>query len=160
MKWNGPYFNDPVYTWEAFQELSANYVDTEFRYGIFIHERLIGIVSAYYEDGELQKWLEIGIVLYDEGVWGKNIGTRAMTSWLNHLFEMTDLPHIGFTTWSGNLRMIRLAQKIGMIEEGRIRKVRFWQKCILRKAERGDIIDLITRFSNLQMRGALFEKYT
>jgi hypothetical protein len=30
----------------------------------------------------------------------------------------------------------------------------------LRKTERGDIIDLITRFSNLQMRGALFEKYT
>ena len=127
MRCNGPYFNDPVYTWEEFQQLSINYLDNDFRYGVFVHEQLIGIVSAYYEDGELQKWLEIGIVLYDEGIWGKNIGTRAMKIWINHLFEMNDLPHIGFTTWSGNLGMIRLGQKIGMTEEGRVRKVRFWQ---------------------------------
>ncbi|GAX46510.1 GNAT family N-acetyltransferase [Pseudolactococcus reticulitermitis] len=127
MKWNGPYFKDSVYTWDEFQALSSDYLNNELRYGIFEHAQLIGVVSAYYEDGDLQKWLEVGIVLYEERVWGKDIGTRVMKLWLTHLFEMTDLPHIGFTTWSGNLGMIRLGQKIGMTEEGRIRKVRFWQ---------------------------------
>ena len=51
MRWNGPYFNDPVYTWEEFQQLSINYLDNDFRYGVFVHEQLIGIVSAYYEVG-------------------------------------------------------------------------------------------------------------
>ena len=86
MKWNGPYFKDPVYTWEAFQKLSANYLNNEFRYGIFVNEQIIGIVSAYYEDNDIEKWLEIGIVLYDESIWGRNIGTRAMKLWINHLF--------------------------------------------------------------------------
>lgn len=44
--------------------------------------------------------------------------------WIDHLFDdVTDLPHIGFTTWSGNKRMMQLGMKL----EGQIRQVRFWQ---------------------------------
>lgn len=48
--------------------------------------------------------------------------------WIDHLFnDVTDLPHIGFTTWSGNKRMMHLGDKLGMKLEWQIRQVRFWQ---------------------------------
>lgn len=127
LQWNGPYFHDPIYTWSEFQSRAERYINNDLYYGVFDKDKLIGSVSAYYEDGDLQRWLEVGIVLYDDSIWGKSIGTRAMKLWLSHLFAEIDLPHISFTTWSGNLGMIRIAQKLGMTEEGRIRKVRFWQ---------------------------------
>jgi RimJ/RimL family protein N-acetyltransferase len=127
LNWNGPYFHDPVYTWSEFQEQAERYINNDFRYGIFDQDKLIGMVSAYYEDGDLQRWLDVGIILYDDQLWGRQIGTRALKLWLSHLFAMVELPHIGLTTWSGNLGMIRIAQKLGMTEEARIRKVRFWQ---------------------------------
>jgi RimJ/RimL family protein N-acetyltransferase len=36
------------------------------------------------------------------------------------------LVHIGLTTWSGNQRMIRFAERLGMKLEGRLRKCRFY----------------------------------
>ncbi|MGO1990053.1 GNAT family N-acetyltransferase, partial [Mammaliicoccus vitulinus] len=36
----------------------------------------------------------------------------------------TDANRIGISTWSGNIRMIKVASKTGMIEEARIRKGR------------------------------------
>jgi RimJ/RimL family protein N-acetyltransferase len=36
------------------------------------------------------------------------------------------LVRIGLTTWSGNQRMIRCAEKLGMKLEGRLRKCRFY----------------------------------
>ena len=45
------------------------------------------------------------------------------TRWL---FENVDVPRIGMTTWSGNRRMMRCAEKAGFKMEGRIRKVRYY----------------------------------
>ncbi|GMK48630.1 hypothetical protein PghCCS26_57600 [Paenibacillus glycanilyticus] len=36
------------------------------------------------------------------------------------------LVRVGLTTWSGNNRMIRCAEKLGMTMEARIRKVRLY----------------------------------
>ncbi|GFH42147.1 hypothetical protein Hs30E_06980 [Lactococcus hodotermopsidis] len=71
--------------------------------------------------------MAIGLVLYAETTWGRQIGSRALKLWLTHLFATVDLPHIGFTIWSGNMGMIRIGQKLGMSEEAQIRKVRYWQ---------------------------------
>ncbi|MGM0126181.1 hypothetical protein IGI37_003610 [Enterococcus sp. AZ194] len=61
-------------------------------------------------------------------VWQKGIGRKAAEQWLDILFEQEkELLHIGFTTWSGNERMMKLGQRIGLKEEGRIRQVRFWE---------------------------------
>jgi RimJ/RimL family protein N-acetyltransferase len=47
---------------------------------------------------------------------------------LEHLLTVyPELTHVGFTTWSGNLGMMRLGERSGMQLEGRIRKVRYWQ---------------------------------
>lgn len=37
------------------------------------------------------------------------------------------LPHVGFTTWSGNKGMQVLGEKVGMTKEGVIRNVRYWK---------------------------------
>ncbi|MCH4165566.1 MAG: GNAT family N-acetyltransferase, partial [Lentilactobacillus diolivorans] len=60
--------------------------------------------------------------------WGNHIGSTALKLWIDHLFtDVTQLPHIGFTTWSGNKRMMALGDRIGMKLEGQIRQVRYWQ---------------------------------
>ena len=84
------------------------------------------MVTYYYED-EMRKWLEVGIVLYAGKQWGKGIGTRVLHLWIDHLFKEVDLPRIGLTTWSGNVRMIRVAEKLGMTMEARVRKVRYYE---------------------------------
>lgn len=54
------------------------------------------------------------------------MGTKALKLWIDYIFNhINNLEHIGLTTWSGNHRMMRVAEKIGMTKEAQIRKVRF-----------------------------------
>ena len=44
------------------------------------------------------------------------------------IFQETDaLEHIGMTTWNGNGAMMAVAEKLGFLKEGQIRKVRYYQ---------------------------------
>ncbi|WP_125581349.1 GNAT family N-acetyltransferase [Lacticaseibacillus suibinensis] len=125
-KWNGPYFHDVAPTLAEFLA-ARRWVANPLRQVIVSDGELVGAISAYYEDGDLKRWLEVGLVIYREGLWGQHLGRQALRLWLTHLFAITDLPHLGFTTWSGNERMLRLGAAVGMKEEGRIRQVCFWQ---------------------------------
>ncbi|MFZ2951758.1 MAG: GNAT family protein [Streptococcus suis] len=70
----------------------------------------------------------MGIVIYQQKYWNGGYGTRALKLWMDHIFQTnTELEHIGLTTWSDNHRMMRAAEKIGMIKEAQIRKVRYWK---------------------------------
>lgn len=74
------------------------------------------------------RWLEIGIVIYDEKYWNGGYGTEALRQWITKTFnDYPETEHIGLTTWSGNIRMMKAAEKLGMLQEARIRKVRYWQ---------------------------------
>ncbi|MDR0921554.1 MAG: GNAT family N-acetyltransferase [Lactobacillales bacterium] len=130
LNWNGPYFNDPIYTKEEFmKKIVPRYIHSEKRYAIEVAGEVIGEISWYYEDKKLERWLEIGLAIFDNAEWGQGYGSRALKLWIDYLFnEVTDLPHIGLTTWSGNERMLKVAQKVGLKEEGCIRKVRYWQE--------------------------------
>ncbi|MDI6739387.1 MAG: GNAT family N-acetyltransferase [Candidatus Edwardsbacteria bacterium] len=64
---------------------------------------------------------EFGIDFPDDTHWGRGLGTEALTRWIDHLFRERNLSRIGFTTWSGNPRMIALGEKLGFSHEGRIR---------------------------------------
>lgn len=77
-----------------------------------------GIVS-YYWGHEPPKWLEMGIILHEAGSRGKGIGTRALKLWTIHLFSTFPLVRVGFTTWAGNERVIRVGEKLGMQIEAR-----------------------------------------
>lgn len=66
------------------------------------------------EDRKAQRWA-VGIDICDSAYWSGGWGTRALTGYIHyHLKEgYTDL----YTqTWSGNVRMIALAQKLGFRE--------------------------------------------
>ncbi|MCC4798419.1 GNAT family N-acetyltransferase [Enterovibrio norvegicus] len=90
------------------------------------HGEAIGYLSCYWED-QSTRWLEVGITLFTSQHWGKQLGRKALTLWISYLFEHHDVARIGLTTWSGNPRMMKCAKALGMSEEGRMRKVRFYQ---------------------------------
>lgn len=87
---------------------------------------IVGIVSYYWEC-KATRWLEAGIVIFNNICWGKQLGKKAMIAWVSNLFEsLNNIERIGLTTWSGNKRMMKCAESIGFHLEGRIRKVRYY----------------------------------
>lgn len=78
---------------------------------------LLGEVSYTWRSKETN-WMEIGIVIFDESYWGRGLGTQALKLWITELFkEHAEIVRIGFSTWSGNLGMVKLAAKLGMKQE-------------------------------------------
>lgn len=80
----------------------------------------IGSVNHYYIDKNYDYTKEkllsaIGIGIRDSNYWGKGLGTKAFRLYIQYLFEN------GFTelytqTWSGNIRMIKVAETLGFKE--------------------------------------------
>ncbi len=124
-KWDAPYYPHHSKTYEEFLKQSDSWVNQADRWAIEVDGKVIGAVTYYWEH-EPSKWLEMGVLLYESERWGQGIGTRALALWINHLFETLPLVRVGLTTWSGNQRMIRVAEKVGMQMEARIRKVRYY----------------------------------
>lgn len=124
-KWDAPYFSHKSMPYDQFLKRKTDWIGTDDYWVICVDEEVCGTTSYYFEDDQ-QKWLEMGIVLYQSPNWGKGIGTRALKLWMNHIFNELPLVRVGLTTWSGNDRMIRVAEKIGMQMEARIRKVRYY----------------------------------
>lgn len=86
--------------------------------------QIIGEVNWYWKSIETN-WMEVGIVIFDESYWGKGIGYEALNLWIDHIFNTyKQLVRIGLTTWSGNIGMMKLSEKLGMNIEARYRKAR------------------------------------
>ncbi len=86
--------------------------------------KIAGSCSWYWKSKETN-WLEVGIVVFDDTQWSKGIGTRALREWITLIFEEhPEIVRIGLSTWSGNQRMVRLAEKIGLHREACYRKAR------------------------------------
>ncbi len=126
-KWNGPYIpekkmtkDEHQHSWMNEDEISAG-VPTSLV--IIAEGKVIGYVGAYWIDKNTN-WLETGIVIYDPAYWNGGYGTEAYKLWIDFLFASTDLHRLGMSTWSGNERMIRVAERLGMTQEARIRKAR------------------------------------
>ncbi len=84
----------------------------------------LGVVTWYWESRETN-WPGVGIVVYPESEWGKGIGYQALGLWTDYLFQaLPDISRLDLRTWSGNLGMIRLAQKLGYVQEARFRRAR------------------------------------
>ncbi|MBB6624167.1 GNAT family N-acetyltransferase [Clostridium gasigenes] len=85
---------------------------------------IIGQVNWYWKSKETL-WMEVGIIIFNENYWGKGLGYEALKMWINEIFrENPKLIRIGITTWSGNKRMMKLAEKLGMKKEAVYRKAR------------------------------------
>ncbi len=87
--------------------------------------RHIGWVSAYYiddrfewvgkaEDGQTVH-LALGIDICESDVRGCGIGTNALRAFMNYYFEH-GFDELYTQTWSGNVRMLRCADKLGFVE--------------------------------------------
>ncbi len=90
--------------------------------------RHIGWVSSYRID-ENYEWVgksedgqtvyrAVGIDICEPDLHGKGIGTKALRAFMNYYFE-NGANELYTQTWSGNVRMIRCAEKLGFAECGR-----------------------------------------
>ncbi|MFE4037240.1 MULTISPECIES: GNAT family N-acetyltransferase [Priestia] len=126
-KWNAPYIPERrltkekyINSWKKEYEL---FPSVPRILAIIINEKTVGTVSCYWVDKHTN-WLETGIVIYDPDYWSGGYGAEAYRMWVDFLFESTHLHRLGMSTWSGNIRMIKTAAKIGMKEEARVREAR------------------------------------
>lgn len=85
----------------------------------------IGTVNSYGDKGN-QDHRYVGIRICEDSLINKGLGTEALTLWIDYLFKTYDLHHIGLETWSFNIRMIRVAEKLGFRDEGCERELRKW----------------------------------
>jgi len=82
--------------------------------------RHIGFVN-YYDLDEQARRAYVGVALPEEETWGQGYGTEALKLLLGHLFGVMALEEVRTATWSGNVRMMRVAEKCGFQEIGRSR---------------------------------------
>jgi RimJ/RimL family protein N-acetyltransferase len=126
--WDAPYFPHPKPNYKAYVKGTEKKIkegrDNQ-RMAIVVNETIIGTVTYYWENRDT-KWLEAGIGIYRPEYWNGGYGTEALALWVEHLFATLDIPRVGITTWSGNERMMKAAEKIGMVLEGRLRKCRYY----------------------------------
>ena len=126
-KWDAPYFPFVRQEFAAFQEGLRSKLMKD-PYSKFLIEKdgeIIGIVTYYWEH-EPSRWLEIGITIYNSAYWNGGYGTEALNMYIDFLFKHMTIGRIGLTTWSGNSRMMKVAEKLGMQLEGRMRKCRYY----------------------------------
>lgn len=132
-KWNGPYY--PLVSAEELQQelkkRRENILQKNFsnpRQFLVIADKnsnnFLGTVSWYWQSKETN-WLSNGIVIHDTKHRSKGIGFEALGLWNQYLFDnMPDIVRLDLRTWSGNLKMMRLAEKLGYTLEARFRKAR------------------------------------
>jgi len=127
-QFDGPWYKkkDPplsaVINWrkrwlEGDRKPSYPFLEIETKKGVHI-----GWVVMYYDEKEPHA-PEFGIGIYEDEYWGKGMGTEATYLWVDYLFNTRNFTRLGFCTWEGNKGMIRIGEKLGFIEEARIRKV-------------------------------------
>jgi len=111
-----------------------------------IEGRHIGGVSRYFIDDD-KHLLAVGIDIPPIDARRKGYGKNALVLWMSYHFANSDADEIFTQTWSGNYPMIKLAERIGFKEIGRIKGIR---------RVRGERYDALT-FS--MSREDFFERY-
>lgn len=87
----------------------------------------IGSVNSYLID-ENWEWIAfkevkagqkvyrtLGIEINDSHFWGRGLGTQALAAFAKHFID-NGISELCLQTWSGNIRMIRVAEKVGFVE--------------------------------------------
>ncbi|MCL2593782.1 MAG: GNAT family N-acetyltransferase [Defluviitaleaceae bacterium] len=121
MDWDAPWEKD-----EDLGELLKHYADVKEEPKIYsrlqidtLDEQHIGSVNSYYINGDKSK-LAVGIGIYSVSTRNKGYGAYALSLWMAYVFKNRDIDIIYTQTWSGNLPMVRLAEKVGFVESNRL----------------------------------------
>ncbi|MCR5611338.1 MAG: GNAT family N-acetyltransferase [Clostridiales bacterium] len=112
--------------YESVKDLSDD--AQRWKFEIEWNGRHIGWVSSYCID-ENYEWVQkskdcqavynaVGIDICEPELCGKGIGTKTLRAFMNYFFE-NGVDELYTQTWSGNVRMIRCAEKLGFAECGR-----------------------------------------
>ncbi|NJP37492.1 GNAT family N-acetyltransferase [Alkalicoccus luteus] len=127
-QWNGPYIPEEIIDEKTYFQIWQEEIDVGIpaAASIVINGKAVGYTGAYWVDRNTD-WLEAGIVIYDPDYWNGGYGSTAFRLWIDYLFSAVGIHRIGLSTWSGNTRMIRAAEKMGFTEEARIREARLWK---------------------------------
>jgi RimJ/RimL family protein N-acetyltransferase len=86
----------------------------------------LGWVNRYAKNDYPDVWY-LGIDICEDDYLGRGLGTEALGLWLDYLFWHSEVYRIGLETWSFNPRMMRVAEKLGLVYEGAERELREWQ---------------------------------
>jgi RimJ/RimL family protein N-acetyltransferase len=124
-RWDAPYFPLTHKTKEEFLTSYQFGENSPDQWVIEAKGTVIGTVSYYWEH-QPSRWLEMGITIFNPAYWNGGYGTAALEQWITHLFDTMPIVRVGYTTWSGNKRMIRLGEKLNMTLEARMRKCRYY----------------------------------
>lgn len=137
MDWDGPDLEAPPFVEEEFRaECDALLKNPPIGFRNFFEldtaqGKHIGMVTAgltgdnfqYLTREELEAGTKyyhtIGIVICESSDWSRGLGTQAVVAFCKHFLNhgRTD---IRLQTWSGNIRMVRCAEKVGFVEINRI----------------------------------------
>ncbi len=122
-------------SWSEYYQSVKNLGDDvrRWKFEIEWNNRHIGWVSSYPID-EHYEWVSeikegqkiyraVGIDICEPDIWGNGIGTNALHAFIQYFFDQK-VYEIYTQTWSGNLRMIRCAEKLGFIECNRNTEIR------------------------------------
>ena len=132
-KMDGPYYPRPskkevteiLVKWE--QAIKAqNWPDLRQRLVIVdnLKNMVIGMVNRYWISEETN-WPAIGITIYDSELWGKGFGYEALGIWCQYLFDNEPkFVRLDMRTWSGNIGMMKVAEKLGFTKEAVFRMAR------------------------------------
>ena len=127
-RWDGPYFAKTIteLSLDAYTEWAAAYPWDADQQIIALNDVCIGSIHRYEEDPAGGGWFELGLVIFDPVHWSGGLGRRALQLWKAQTFAETPAHVITLTTWSGNARMIRAAERVGYREYARIPEARAW----------------------------------
>lgn len=134
-------FDEAKFREKSLQKKEWKIRDEDFRWGFEIDTVdgvHIGAVNAYRIDDEYN-WkpikdeevtpdinVTVGIDINEPAYWSGGWGTQALSAFIHHWLD-AGFNNIYTQTWSGNVRMIGLAKKLGFVEVERepgIRQVR------------------------------------
>ncbi len=76
----------------------------------------------YYDVDTVNRRAELGIMIGDKPHWGRSYGYDAMVTMIDYLFAHTSIEHLYLHTLEWNLRARKAFQKVGLKEEGPVRK--------------------------------------
>lgn len=103
---------------------SSDYLNTFWAISDQQTNQMIGQVVGYWISRETL-WMAVGIALFDPSHWSKGIGFIALREWCTHLFRQNpQFARLDLRTWSGNIGMMRLAEKLGFKQEACFRDAR------------------------------------
>ncbi|WP_282033712.1 GNAT family N-acetyltransferase [Metabacillus indicus] len=95
-------------------------------FGIEEHttKHFIGVVGLNNTDF-INRNTELYIYIGDENHWGKGLGTDAVKTLINFVFEELNLHRISLVVFAYNTRAIKAYEKVGFVSEGVMRESLF-----------------------------------